>query len=264
MALEARWTQQETNDPIDFGTTMKWVNGSLAKIHAATALCLAAGAALHPVTACPGCNIHNHLASSVCSSSNIVVGKLVARETDYSAKVEVVRKLFGRYRAGQVVSMPSWNRPEDVGQTFVLSDPTDRPSFEQLELDFEDEVVFLLKLRKLQASQKPGLPQGFIFAEPIYPETLKRYQVKDADEAIRLVQGFSNESKQVAMDYLRKLQPFPEQKIIQAADALRLETVNGNGSTTAANGMANLLEALMVSGSDEAQGYLLAQTSGFA
>ena len=107
--------------------------------------------------ACPACNIHNHLAKSVASSLNIVVGKLATNLGDWRIKAEVVRSLGGSYRAGQVVEMRAWAQGEDVGKLFIFSDPTSaEPKFPILETQCEDEVLFLLRLIRLENKSSKG------------------------------------------------------------------------------------------------------------
>jgi len=43
--------------------------------------------------ACPECNIHNNLADSVRSSTNVFLGKVIGRIDDRTAEVEVLKVL---------------------------------------------------------------------------------------------------------------------------------------------------------------------------
>jgi len=212
--------------------------------------------------ACPACNIYNYLAESVVGSSNIVVGKLGARLDNSRVKVEVRRVLRGAYQAGQVVEMEAWTKPEDVGMVYIFSDPWDEPSFRVLELPFEEEVRFLLRLADSETRDHKSAPNvGRIpgIGNHLSPETLVKYKVKDVDEAIILVQGWSNESKAVGMDYLHQCKPFPSQKVIHAIESIRRALAPGKEVFSAQNRLGNLVEALMLAPDSEARAFMLAQ-----
>lgn len=210
--------------------------------------------------ACPACNIYNYLAGSVVQSSNVVVGKLAARVDVYNVKVEVVRTLHGSLRPGQTVEMKAWTKPEDTGRLFIFSDPWDEPSFPILGIEFEDEVRFLLRLADLEKqAYKGGRDQEWEKYIRVFPETVRRYKVSDADEAIRRVQGWSNESKEVGMDYLHKYRPFPTRKIIDAIEPIKNDLLAGREVPSALNRLGNLVEALMLSDDRQGEDYMLAQ-----
>jgi len=166
--------------------------------------------------ACAGCNIHNYLAKSVLSSESIFIGKITARTDNQddgrvipvlnaTVRCEVIRTLSGTNRPGQTIEMTEWTRPEDVGKTFIFGIISHsawlQPNFPILPTEAEDEVRFLLKLGELQweVQKNSGNPYATNLYD-IWPETLLLYKVRDVDEAIRLAQGWSNESKEIDRD----------------------------------------------------------------
>jgi hypothetical protein len=213
------------------------------------------------VSACPACNIHNYLAESVLQSTNIVVGRLSARADGERVTVEVIRTLRGSYRPRRVIEMQAWTQPADTGKVFIFSDPWDYPSYPVLEMDFEDEVQFLLRLGELERASLSGRARSDAGnAAHISPKTLRRYRVSGVDEAIRRVQGWSNESKDVGMEYLFRCKPFPTRQIIDTIGLVRDGLFAGKEAGSAPNRLGNLVEALMLVESAEAEGYMLEQT----
>lgn len=211
--------------------------------------------------ACPACNIHNHLAKSVASSANIVVGKLATNLGNWRIKVEVVRSLRGSYRPRQVVEMRAGAEGEDVGKVFLFSDPptSNEPNFPMLQMECEDEVLFLLRLISLEKKPGKGNTNNWMTYSPVSAETLRAYKVRDVDEAIRRLQGWSNESKEVGMEYLHECKPLPSGKLIEATESIRKDVFAGKEVSGARNRLGNLIEALMLDDGTKSQDYLLAQ-----
>lgn len=181
--------------------------------------------------ACPACNIYNKLGRSLADSANVVVGKLAARMDDNEILVEVIRPLRGSYRPGQTYVMRAWTL-EPAGKLLIFSDSKRfQPTFPVLDMQFEDEVLFLLN----------------------------RPKIDNVDEAIRRVQGWSNESRDAGMAYLRQCKPFPSAKLIEATESARKLLFAGKKVWGAQNRLGNLIEALMLSDDEEGQDYLLRQ-----
>lgn len=95
--------------------------------------------------ACPDCNIHNFLVTSVGCSKNIIVGRLKEALEDRKVRVEVLRTIRGTYQKGDVVIMEGpYEASKQCGECFVFSDPENMgPTFAALPASFEDEVRFL-------------------------------------------------------------------------------------------------------------------------
>jgi len=201
---------------------------------------------------CPACNIYNYLGESVLSSSNVFVGRLIAVETNYHATVEVIRTLCGNYRSGQKVKIDAYATTNEIGNTFIFSDPKSfGPSFPQLGMDFQDEVEFLVQLKT--SPENTYAPR----MTPFTPQ--KDYHVKNASEAIKRVQGVSNQSKQAGMDFLRTCRPFPFQKTTDAIEASRSKIIDGKGDNSTQNSAGNLIEALLLDNEAETGSYLVEQ-----
>lgn len=210
--------------------------------------------------ACPSCNIYNYLAESVVQSTNVFVGKLFSRVNDNECKAEVVRTLLGPYRPGQIIELRAWTRAEDTGKFFIFSDPWDAPGYPMLEPDFEDEVRLILRLIDLQIKARKGkFPNIPRHLERLSAEMVRQYQVTNVDEAIRHAQGWSNESKEIGINYLAKAKPFPSRKIIEAIEPIRSGLLAGKEIHSTGNRLGNLVEALMISDAPEAEGYVLSQ-----
>lgn len=213
------------------------------------------------IEACPACNIYNYLAESVAQSTNIVIGKLVARESDSKVKIQVINTLRGPRRAGEYMVLNAWSRPEAVGQTYIFSDPWDNPSFPMLEMDCDAEVRALIRLVDLER-KKPNRPARMHYGpgEGISEYAFLHYPVRDLAEAISLVQGWSNESLEVGLKYLHHCQPAPSPQLIAAITPLKDGLFSGKGRDSTQNRLGNLLTALLMATNQTTETFILEQT----
>lgn len=213
------------------------------------------------IQACPACNIYNYLAESVAGSTNIVIGKLVARESDSEVKVQVIKSLRGPRKAGDFIRLNAWCGPEAVGQTYIFSDPWDNPSFPMLEMDCEAEVKALIRMADLE-SKNPNRPARMRYSpgEGFAEYTLQHYPVRDLAEAISLVQGWSNESFALGLKYLHRYKPAPTRELIAAISPLKDELLSGNERNSTENRLGNLLAALLMATNQTAEIFMLEQT----
>ena len=94
--------------------------------------------------ACPNCNIHNHLAASVQSSTNIFHGKVLQQIDEWTVEVEVLKVLRGEHKVDSRVKSKIYGAKRYIGKEFIFSDPASWPPvFDALPLEFEDQALFL-------------------------------------------------------------------------------------------------------------------------
>jgi hypothetical protein len=222
--------------------------------------------AAHALNACPACNIYNYLGSSIGTSSNVVVGQLVAVDDNKKGqvKIEIIRTLKGSYLPKTQVEMQAWNDKEDIGKTFVFSDPKSfgAPAFHTLPLELEDEVQFLIKwgllneqgLKKIGKEPSEISNSGF---HQLYLDSLAQYEITNAREAIRRVQGISNQSRDLGMNFLSKQKPLPSDEIIQVIESVNKDIFSEKDSYMPHNRLGNLIEALMLSDDQSSHQFLL-------
>lgn len=161
--------------------------------------------------ACAGCNIHNYLTESVCSSKNICVGRLVARLPQYRVEVVVERVLRGSLQIGDRFKTEGYTEASDLGRSFVASDPTGgNTRFELLPASYEDEVRFLTRY---------GYMESFMYPIDVHAPR-PRPVITDLDEAIRCCQGYSNESRQIGNEYIAALPTHPIDELLAAFERL--------------------------------------------
>ncbi|MCD6050163.1 MAG: hypothetical protein K0Q55_1566 [Verrucomicrobia bacterium] len=141
--------------------------------------------------ACPDCNIHNYLFSSLRSSSNVFVGEFVG-----SGKVKVTKVYRGTNVVGTVVDVKTGSSAFNDNQ-LIFSDPKSHDlNFERLPLDFDWETKFILR--------KP-------WAEPdLYPQDgISKYNQKTIPDvnhkvdALRAVQGISIVTRELGLQYVK-------------------------------------------------------------
>jgi len=163
-ALIAAYNQRVTNCrreyTVSIGDIMN-ARGHIAPILAVAFIVLYPGRVL----ACPACNIHNYLAASVRSSTDIFHGEVLRQVDDKTAEIKVLRVLRGKRKIGAAVKSRMYGAKKYVGEEFIFSNPTShQPTFEVLQLKHEDEVLFLIQ---------------------------KESSVDSVEEAIKRVQGVS-------------------------------------------------------------------------
>jgi hypothetical protein len=188
------------------------------------------------VWACPACNIHNRLADSVKSSTYIYVGKVIKQINGHTADVEVVRVIRGSNQINSkvIANLPSGS-PVIEGDSYLFSDPKHfpAPNYPMLPLEFEDEVLFL-------AQENP--------------------EIADLAEAIRRVQGISKVTKEAGVVYIEGNPQGASEALISAIRELRTSFLKGEIKQFGAYRLSNLVEALMITPTKEAQDFLRQET----
>lgn len=165
--------------------------------------------------ACPMCNIHNYLYESVATSKNIFVAKVVKAAGERKAEAEVIRVLRGGHKPGGKVEVELWKPAENIGKTYVFSDPASMgPDFPSLPIFYEEEVQFLIALSDSQGyrGMRPRKVHGE--AKPPPPKT------QNVAEALRQACYYSNAGRHFGLAYIEKLKMHPAAEIIRALDAL--------------------------------------------
>jgi len=135
-----------------------------------------------PGYACPHCNIHNYLAKSVESASNIYVGQIVAIPEENTARVKVLEVLRGTHSPDDQVTVEFYGDRGDIGRKYLFSNPTSwPPDFPTLSLSLKDEVSFLIR---------------------------KDRKIIDPKDAVKRLQGISRVTTNLAIEYIKA--HFPE------------------------------------------------------
>ena len=201
------------------------------------ALLLYAGHA--KLDACPYCNIHNCLIGTVNKSTNIFLGKIIRQYGNNTAQAKVLRPIYGQYKSGQIVEVPSY-RNQNIKECLFF-DANEINTYHSLAPEFESEVLFLVRLRQLGTNG------------------LNRYPVKDATEAIEILQGLSNHSRAVGFRFLGLQKTPPTQQIISAIETIRndrriQQTGYDNGYK-----LTSLIEGLLIHANPDVEQYLLTQ-----
>ncbi len=80
-----------------------------------------------PLIACPSCNIFNYLGSSIKSSTEIWMVKIVELKADYIAKLEVTGVIRGSAEAGHQFEANYYSLNAAVGDALIWSNPTSLP-----------------------------------------------------------------------------------------------------------------------------------------
>ena len=204
-------------------------------------------------SACPACNIHNYLTASVHTSKNIFVGKIISAVGNEEAMVEIVSVLRGTATVGTRVQRKIWNAGEHIGERIAFCDPeSGPPNFPCLTGVSEDEVVFLtgfgLCPGGMSVFDGPGGDVRLL--KPTDPKPV----IKDVAEAIRRVQGISNESRQMGLEYLLTF-PVPQTRLI--IEALEERRQQGGHAYE----VECLVQALLLKPSARVEGYALHEVS---
>lgn len=183
------------------------------------------------VFACPHCNVHNYLAASVRSSTNIFVGKVIRAVDDKTAEVEVVKSLRGDYEVGSKVKTKMYKSKDYLDKQFIFSNPTSwDPRFEVLTPDYEDEVLFLME-------EEPS--------------------VNSVKQAIKRVQGVSVMTQAIGMEYLTKHYDEATDPLIKEIKILMPKVLSEDDVFFGEHRLGKLLEALLSKESDQAKEFVL-------
>lgn len=136
--------------------------------------------ALQVSYACPECNIHNYLASSVRSSWYIYKGKIIEKTDKHKAKVEILEMIGPRnllnFKIGQTKEEYIYDDSK-IGDILIFSKPVSLgPNYPILPIELEDEIKFLLDSGRM---------------------------IKDIQEAILRTEGISVESVAAGIIYIK-------------------------------------------------------------
>jgi len=187
---------------------------------------------------CPHCNIHNLLADSVRSSTNIFHGQVLRQVDDWTAEVKVLKVLRGTHKVGSNVTNRMYKARAHVGETFIFSDPTGAGhNFEVLTLDYEDEVLFL-------AQKEPS--------------------VGNLEEAIKRVQGVSVETQKIGMKYIADHHDAAVKPLIAELNSLAPQVFSGKEVFFGQHRLGKLVEALLLKRTNEGRDFLFSQIDDFA
>lgn len=204
----------------------------LATVVAVLALCAM------QARACPNCTIHNYLADSVRSSANIFHGSVVRQIDDQTAEIEVLKVLRGKHKVGSKIKTAMYGSRDKIGKHFIFSDPTiDQIPFEVLPLDFEDEILFLMQ---------------------------KNPSVKDANEAIKRVQGVSVITQDIGMEYLTNHYNEVAGPLVAELDTLMPAVFSCDEIFFGEHRLEKLLEALLSRESEQARNFAVSYVGKMA
>jgi hypothetical protein len=182
--------------------------------------------------ACPHCNIHNYLAASIRSSTNIFHGKVIRQIDGQTAEVEVLKVLRGEHKVGFKVKSEMYGSKEYIGKKFIFSDPKSLPpTFEVLPLEFEDEILFLMQ------------------EEPV---------VGNLKNAVKRVQGVSVVTQGIGMEYLTNRYDEAVGLLIAELNTLMPEVFSPNDVFFGEHRLGKLIEALLYRQSDQASTFVFA------
>jgi len=191
-----------------------------------------------PARACPSCNIHNYLAISIRSSTNIYHGKVVSQIDDRTAEVEVLKVLRGEHKVGSKVKTKMYGSKKYIGKKFIFSDPTSwPPTFEVLQLEFEDEVLFLIQEKKA---------------------------VSDVQEAVKRIQGVSVLTQKIGMEYITDHYDEAVAPLIAEMDTLIPKVFATNDVFFGKHRLDKLAKALLVRNSESAKKFVFARIDELA
>lgn len=183
--------------------------------------------------ACPHCNIHNHLASSVQSSTNIFLGEVLRQVADGTAEIKVLKVLRGTHKVGSKVTSKMWRAERHVGERFIFSDPTSHPpTFEVLSPEFEDEVLFLIQ-------EEPS--------------------VGNMEEAVKRVQGVSVVTQEIGMKYIEEHHDAALKPLLAELDSLMPAVFSGKEVFFGEHRLGKLVEALLLKSTDTGREFVFSQ-----
>lgn len=205
----------------------------------ATAFLAVLGLCLTPAAhACPACNIHNYLASSVQSSDNVFLGKVLKQIDDRTAQVKVLKVLHGNHQVGEIVKTEMWQPNDHIDETFIFSDPDAwPPTFEVLLPAFENEIVFLLQ---------------------------KEPAVNTIDQAITRVQGVSTVTQRIGMAYLADNHAKAVDPLINAISELMPDVFASDDVFFGEHRLGKLVQALLRNESKPVEQFVLNYIDGLS
>lgn len=186
-----------------------------------------------PVYACPECNIHNYLAGSVRSSTNIFQGEVLSQVDDRTVEVRVLKVLRGTHTVGSKVKSTMYGANEYVGKKFIFSNPTSRPpTFEVLPPEMEEEILFLLR---------------------------KDPSVDNIKDAVKWVQGVSVETQKIGMDYIQNHHDVAVKPLIVELNALMPQVFSADNVFFGEHRLSQLVTALFLKPTDAGRDFAVSQ-----
>lgn len=182
---------------------------------------------------CPHCNIYNYLGTSVQSSTNVFVGEVLGQADERTARVKVLQVWRGTHEVGSHVTNPMWQAHKHVGEEFIFSNPTSHgPTFENLPLEFEDEVRFLI--------QEPPT-------------------VNSIEEAIQRVQGVSIVTQEIGMKYIEQHHEAALEPLLAELESLMPQVFSGKETFFGEHRLDGLIGALLVKPTDTGKEFVFSQ-----
>jgi hypothetical protein len=226
-----------------------------------------------PARGCPMCNMHNYLAFSVRSSSDIYVATVLKPVAENRAQLRVLRVLRGSARPGDLRTTDLWDAKRDVGNTLIFCNPTSRqPNWDSLPVELEAEINWLLATVRMApgeaaASRSPYRPgQAMTFEDmtlgsiPYSPElTLKAESesVTNFEACVQRIQDTGNEGRRAGLAWLEAQTSFPSANLMTAVRSAR--EAHSTNQVFAAYRLDCLVEALTIAPTSEAEQFLLGE-----
>jgi len=147
---------------------------------------------LRAMMACPDCNIHNYLFSSLRSSSNVFAGEIVAGN-----KVRILNVYRGTNSVGTTVDY-DLRYLRFSGNPLIFCDPRSHDlNFKQLPIELDWETKFILRKPWSEADRYP-IDHASENNQSTIPE------IRHKMEALKAVQGISRVTRQLGMEYVKK------------------------------------------------------------
>lgn len=190
------------------------------------------------LTACPACNVHNYLYSSVLKSPVIYKGVVIEDCGEGRASVVVLNVIRADSSFKNSVSDTVVTRlhtpGEKIGETFIFLNPgfSRGPTFELLSDQYETEIIFLSDTSR---------------------------EIKDVTEAILMVEGVSTHSNRMGMDYIENNYLECFDSLTVRINSFRTESFSNPDMFFANYRMGNLCRALLLKESPEAENFIFSQ-----
>jgi hypothetical protein len=211
-----------------------------------------------PAQACPHCNQHNLLYSSIWSSTYVIVGKIVEEVDEHHGKVEVVKTIRGKYAPGEKLTVWKY-KSQELGEKCIFTDSDEGSTI--LPLSMEDEVTFLVALHDGTGGKIYRHPRSRFFStsgpstqpavEEVHANPRDPYRIGSVAEAVLRLTGISNQSRAMGTDYVMNMDTYPTEAIILVLDERRKE------KDTDGYAACCLLDALTFKPSDKGTQYVL-------
>ena len=187
--------------------------------------------------ACPYCNIHNYLHTSVKSSTLIYKGKILKAKGKDDALVQVVEIIRSgkseQIAVGQIRQEPLYHPKDEIGQTYIFSNPVfNSPTYPVLSVDFEEEIRFLVDSTRM---------------------------ITTVEEAIRRTEGVSTYSTDMGLAYVREHYDSCYPHLVGRIQKLRAIAFENPDCFYAGHRIKNLTAALFISDNEWSRNFFLAE-----